>query len=91
MKGVLEFDLNDFEERKEHLHAINGGRAHWALSEIPRNIFRPIHKYEGHDNAEIRKVLEKYPDQLDAFIDLSYAMHGYYCDLLIEEYELAIE
>lgn len=40
MKAILEFDLNDIDDKKEHLHAINGSRYKCCLDEIEEMTFR---------------------------------------------------
>ncbi|RLA66564.1 MAG: hypothetical protein DRQ88_05915 [Epsilonproteobacteria bacterium] len=90
MKGILEFNLDEYEERKEHRMAIDGWKAHNILNEIPNLIFRPIHKYDGHSDYRIKKVLDQYPEQLDAFIDLAWAMSQYY-NAIIQDSEVVLD
>jgi len=57
MKAILEFDLEDHEEKMEHKRAISATDAYIALSQIANEIFRPHRKHGYH--GEIQEKLEK--------------------------------
>ena len=58
MKAKLEFDLNEFEDRIEHIMAIKGKDAYLALYDVAFSIFRPARKH-GYEDNELNKLLEK--------------------------------
>lgn len=57
MKGILEYDLNDFDEKLAHKRACNADSAYIALHEIANLIFRPNRKH-GY-SKEIEELFEK--------------------------------
>ena len=57
MKATLEFDLDDYSERKAHKRAVSATDAYIALHEIIQQLFRPMHKH-GY-SSDIEELFEK--------------------------------
>lgn len=85
MKGILEFDLSDAEDREAHLLAVNATKLQCALYEVHNEIFRPLTRHSSHDENNIATVLEKYPDDLGKFVELADAMHTMFWDMMEEK------
>lgn len=45
MKAKLEFDLNDFSDRKAHKRCVNATEAYIALRKVAEEVFRPNRKH----------------------------------------------
>lgn len=58
MKAILEFDLDNEEDRIKHDLAIKSLDMSIALEEIGQEIFRPARKY-GYNNKHITDLLEE--------------------------------
>ena len=70
MKGILEFDLTESEDRDEHLQAVNGWRYSLILYELDQHL-RSIYRYEDK-NDERTNMAEELREFLS---DLTYE-HG---------------
>lgn len=75
MKGILEFNLEDFEEKRAHLRAVKADKAYNALYDITQKL-RTIRKYAEFENKETEDFFEKLDEELiriisDNNIDLS--------------------
>ena len=52
MKAKLEFDLDDFSDRKAHKRCVNATEAYIALQKIADEIFRPNRKHGYETDIE---------------------------------------
>ena len=70
MKAKLEFDLNDFQDRKEHTLALKGRDAYMAMHDIAYAVFRPARKHGYNDSPDITALLEKLGPESNELIGL---------------------
>jgi len=85
MEGILKFNLDDFEERKEHQWAIDGRKAHNVLQEISQDLFRPFNKHGYRGNHKIEAILDKHKDNeevISVIQDLVWEMHGEFWNII---------
>ena len=66
MKAILEFDLDDYEDRLAHIRACKATNAYQVLWDL-QEIFRSIQKYESYEGEKIR-----YTDEFDKVRSLFY-------------------
>jgi hypothetical protein len=62
-KAILEFDLNDYDDRCAHKRATNATEAYIALSDIDE-LLRRIVKYEVYRNEEVSDEVYKFAENI---------------------------
>lgn len=62
MKAILEFDLEDFNQRREHLRAVHGTDLAMAFEAITQRVFRPARKHGypeyGQNERKLRELMD---------------------------------
>lgn len=73
MKAILEFDLDEPEDRSSHKLAVHAEEMRWALDEIWDKVFRPNNKHGYNnkvlDSEEAYHVIEALLDRYQAVLD----------------------
>jgi hypothetical protein len=71
-KAILEFDLNDFDDKLEHKRAVNATNAYLALFNI-NSLFRSMIKNEIFNDKELSDVeydlIDKLQDEVCNIVD----------------------
>jgi len=57
MKAILEFDLNDPEDREAHELAVSAPKLKRALEDVRNEIFRPARKH-GYSESSIQSLMD---------------------------------
>jgi len=69
MKAILEFDLNDHDERMAHLRAVKSTSMAIVLFEIQHNLFRGIEENNTSIIEKINDLIHEHGINLDELID----------------------
>ena len=69
MKAILEFDLNDYDERMAHLRAVKSTDMAIVLFEIQHNLFRGIEENNTSIIEKINDLIHEHGINLDELID----------------------
>ncbi len=67
MKAILEYDLNDFDERREHMIALRGRDMLSVLYELSNHLRWEIRKNEANSEEEVatyEKIQDKFYELL---------------------------
>ena len=78
MKGILEFDLNDFDDRMAHERCVKATDMAFVLWELTHNSYRSITNGYGEDDG-FHKGVDAVYDKLRELLD----EHGINTDKLI--------
>jgi hypothetical protein len=79
MKAILEFDLNDPDDRLEHMRAIKSFDMAIALYEIQLNSYKELERLIEHQNLSAIDTLDKVFERINEVLD----KHGIKIDDLI--------
>lgn len=80
MKAILEFDLNDPDDRQSHLEAIRAKATLSFLWEVEQQIFRPARKH-GYPDGPIGRRLNELLNTNDATHEIIGLLEDYYWEL----------
>ena len=69
MKAILEFNLNDHDERMAHLRAVKSTSMAIVLFEIQHNLFRGIEENNTSIIEKINDLIHEHGINLDELID----------------------
>lgn len=62
-KAILEFDLDDIDDKNEFKRAANATNTYIALTEIANQIFRPARKH-GYQDEKIANLIDENSEEL---------------------------
>jgi hypothetical protein len=67
MKAILEFDMDDLDDRNSHMRAIKSTQAYLALFQVREFLFKVRDKDEVSDNIleEFNAIVDHYDIDLD--------------------------